>query len=231
MRFLRPFVFLVGPFMLGAMLSEEADADLIRNGSFEDTPGPANGQGILPSEWINVRPVGADTYSNDGSYGLFPHASGNFTGVIAYAGIRWIAGGLGGSSNVLAESFGQVLTTPLTPGTEYTLSANLIQAKRLDLDNPGGYHILLADGASLTTTVQVGSLDPTTDLDEWEPRELTFVAPTGAASLPMLVFEPYLVSGGGTYPGIDAVSLVPEPSTLALLCIAALGVFGWRRRE
>ena len=53
-------------------LSSAANANLIKNASFEDVPDASTGQGILPSDWVNIPPPTptADTYSNDGSYGV-----------------------------------------------------------------------------------------------------------------------------------------------------------------
>lgn len=193
----------------------QAQANLIRNASFEAVPSAATGQGILPSDWIQLAPdPGADTYSNDGSYGLLPSANGNFTGVSAFDGIRWVAGW-----SIIPESFGQSLTDPLTPGVEYTLSAYLHEALRPDLANPGTYEIGLARDASLSGLVMLGQFDPTTDSGTWEQRSFSFVAPVGADTLPILVFRPTGSAAGTAYPGLDRVSLtaVPEPGSLALL--------------
>src|SRR5205814_5436698 len=97
-----------------------AAANLIRNGSFEQTPctTPCNqDQSYMPSEWFGLGYSG-DTYSNDGSYGLAPDAYGNFTGATAQDGIRWVA-----AYSAYPELFGQTLTAPLVPGATYTLGA------------------------------------------------------------------------------------------------------------
>lgn len=209
----------------------QAQANLIRNSSFETVPSSATGQGILPSDWIQLGPdPGADTYSNDGSYGLLPSVNGNFTGVSAFDGIRWIAGW-----SIVPETFGQSLTNPLTPGLEYTLSAFLHQAQRPDLANPGTYEIGLAQDASLSGLVMLGQFALTTDTGTWEQRSLTFVAPAGADTLPILVFRPTGTSAGTAYPGLDLVSLaaVPEPGSLALFGVGlpCLLVIGRARRR
>ncbi len=195
--------------VIGLMSAGVAQANLIVNGSFEDIEGPAYEQGILPPPWVQVSSVlpNADTYSNDGSYGLYPDDLGNFSGVTAFDGIRWVAGW-----SQHPESFGQYLNTPLTPGRQYEISAHLIQAKRSDLDNPGGYKLLLVDGVLPTASAVLGTLAPTTDSDSWEPRTMTFTAPANAASLPLLVFEPYASEPSAwAYPGIDSVSLMLVP--------------------
>ncbi len=222
-----------------------AESAIITNGSFETVPSGATGQGILPSGWLNAPIIvpGADTYSNDGSYGLAPSDFGNFTGVIAFDGIRWVAGSAFGrlstSTTVGGEAFGTTLAMALTPGTAYQLDAHLYQALRSDLNNPGGYHLFLASdnsAAGLAAATLLGALAPTTTgVGAWEARSLGFVAPLDAASRPFLVFAPYQATAGNTYPGIDAVvlsaSAIPEPSSLALFVLASTGLMAFRRRN
>jgi len=205
-----------------------AHANLIRNASFENVPSTQMSQGILPSDWLQLAPSpGADTYSNDGSYGLAPSGFGNFTGVTAFDGNRWIAGW-----SLVPETFGQILTTPLTPGNEYTLSAFLHQAVRGDLANTGSYEIGLASNASLSNLSVVGQFGLTSGPNVWESRSLTFIAPSAAPNLPFLAFKPIGSPQGNAYPGLDLVSLttsvtnpvpVPEPSSFLLIAIGLLG--------
>jgi hypothetical protein len=195
----------------------------------------------MPTGWQSVTST-PDTYSNDGSYGLPPSELGNFSGVTAFEGIRWVAGAAfsrtAASTTVGGESFGTTLLMTLTPGAAYQLDAHLYQALRSDLDNPGGYHLFLAQGSTpggLTGATLLGALAPTTGVDAWEARSLTFIAPLDAGSRPLLIFAPYKVSAGNAYPGIDAVSLtataaaVPEPASLILFALGGVGLFTGRR--
>jgi hypothetical protein len=210
-------------------VNDTALSNLIVNGSFEAIPNNNTGQGRLPSDWVRVTST-ADTYSNDGSYGLSPNGFGNFPGVTAVDGKRWVAGGAFGraasSASVGGESFGTILATTLTPGEAYLLDAQLYQALRSDLDNPGGYHLFLATdntASGRAGAFRLGALSSTTGVDAWEARSLRFIAPRDANLRPFLIFAPYQASDGNAYPGIDAVSLlpVPEPSITVLL---ALGI-------
>jgi hypothetical protein len=185
--------------------------NLLRNPGFEDIPDPPlTGQGVMPSEWFPIS-LTPDTYSNDGSYGLSPSAFGNFPGVTAASGLRWVAGA---QSISLTETFAQTLTTPLTPGATYRLSGVLHEAIRADLTNPGAYTVALATGPAGQGAVAVGRWDETTgEQNGWEPRSFTFVAPPDADSRPVIVFVPTFNpdSRATTYPGLDDVVLELVP--------------------
>ena len=213
-----------------------AEAQLISNGSFETIPGQANGQGILPSGWLPVT-VSPDTYSNDGTFGLSPGDFGNFTGVTAFDGTRWVAGAAFGraatDTAVGGESIGTTLVMTLTPGNIYRLDAHLYQAVRPDLNNPGGYHLFLASDATasgVAAAVLLGALSSTSGIDAWESRSLTFVAPVDANSRPLLILAPYQATTGNSYPGIDNLSLIAVPEPVSIL-LASVGVIvGTSRR-
>lgn len=230
---------LVAGFLLMAATSA-ANANLIRNASFEDVPSSATGQDMMPSEWVasNVSP---DTYSNDGSYGLSPTGYGNFNGVTAYDGIRWVAGW----SSAGQERFGQTLTDNLVLGTEYDFSSYLHQAYRPDLNHSGGYEVYLtsAYNDSPTSGEYLGYLGETTNFAEgWQQYSFSFTATAEMASLDFLMFAPTKFGAGEAYPGLDLVSLeaassggggiaVPEPTSVALMGLGLLGLSFARRKK
>ena len=205
-----------GPFaglLMGVLIafgSSPALANLLRNPSFEETPceTPCNQvQGSVPAEWLS--PLGSpDTFSNDGSYGLKPGDFGNFSPEArAQDGIRWLVGW----SN-LPEIFCQELTAPLTPGKVYVLSAFMLEAVRADLAHPGTYQLELWDVPNSFTADKIilGSMSPPiANQVEWEPASLTFTAPPASDTHPVLVFVPKSEDAdvGGSYPGLDNVSL------------------------
>jgi PEP-CTERM motif len=233
------------------MLGTRAEAGFITNGSFETVPGTGSGfqgQGLLPTGWATVN-SSPDTYSNDGSYGLPPNAQGlgNFTGVTAFDGIRWVAGAsfgrVSGGAISSAESFGTTLTAALTPGQTYELDAELHQALRSDLNNPGAYDVYLASGntpSGIAGAELLGSFAPTTSAADWEARSVTFVAPANAGSRLFLFLVPYQASGTNSYTGLDALSLTqqggilaaPEPATVTLLGVGGISCLAvsWRKR-
>lgn len=205
--------------------------ELFLNAGFEDIPGPASGQGLLPTHWIPIS-QSADTYSNDGSYGLFPFEFGNFPGVVAHAGLRWVAGA-NINQSAGGESFGQILSVPLQAGVMYRVEGWLHQALRSDLNNPGGYDLWL-DKGNFADRLLVGHLgDTVSPTASWGLYSAEFTAPTNASEYTRFVFGPLASGNWGAYPGIDDVSLsaVPEPSLgLALICgLAALSARRWRR--
>jgi len=180
-------------------------ANLLRNPSFEAIPGLQQGEGLLPNDWVIIAST-PDTYSNDGSYGLPPQALGNFPGVLARDGIRWVAAW--GTST--PEVFGQQLSSPLLPNQTYRITAWLHQALRSDVAHPGTYELLLAMSPPTPQTSLVLGRFPATTMPQWELRSLVFTAPPDSTSRPWLVFRP--VPTGtvpSTYPGLDALNLEP----------------------
>ncbi len=114
-------------------------ANLLPNPSVETIPGPQQGEGLTPSKWVIIG-VTPDTYSNDGPCGLPPNALGNFTGVVARDGIRWVAA----SGTTTAEMFGQLLASPLLLNRTDRITSWLHQAMPSDLAHPGTYELPLA---------------------------------------------------------------------------------------
>ncbi len=215
------------------VVSFNINANLIRNASFEDVPNASTGvQGILPSEWV-VANVTPDTYSNDGSFGFLPSAGssgGNFTGVTAYDGIRWVAGW----SSAGQERFGQFLSENLTTGVDYTMSGFLHQAVRPDLNNPGGYEIYLTDTSSTTPAsgAYLGFLGQTRSTSEgWQQYSFSFTATAEMSGLSFLMFAP--TSDTSAYPGLDSVSLsaVPVPAAVWLFGSGLIGLIGFARHK
>jgi len=195
----------IGTFTLA--FTGDRSPNLLRNPGFEDVPGPFTGQGLLPSNWV-IESWSPDTYSNDGSFGLPPEAYGNFPGVTAHEGLRWVAGAWAGS---IIESFGQQLSEPLVPNAEYRLTAWLHQALRPDIAHPGAYEVYLATEANEASGVSVGRLADTIGL-EWQEKVLTFTTPADADERPWIIFVPIPANPNQwTYPGMDSVSLTQLP--------------------
>lgn len=213
-----------------------SEASILNNESFEAVPGPAYSQGILPSDYATAAGpfiVGADTYSNDGSYGLFPSDFGNFPGVSAEDGIRFVAAADFGGG--VREAFGQLLSVPLTPNALYRFSGFVQESPRL---GNGGYELLLSPSISMFDAgiVSVGLIGPTTTESGWELRTLDFTAPVNANQLSYIIFSPYSSSPNGAYIGLDNLSLtvVPEmPSwgLIGIVCVPAMLFIARRRRQ
>jgi hypothetical protein len=113
------------------------------------------------------------------------------------------------------------LTAPLIPGQEYTLSAYLREAVRIDLAHPGTYQIELWNATDNSADkIVIGSFQPLiANQNAWELRTLIFTAPLGADTHPVLAFRPLGSAEGDAYPGIDNVVLaafspVNQPPTI-----------------
>lgn len=222
---------------LAVLSNSYASAGYILNGSFEASAGYfQTQQGVMPPNWVATK-QSPDLYSTNGSFGLAPSDYGNFTGASAQDGLGWVAGW-----SLVEETFAQNLATTLTPGAEYSISGYLLQSKRPDLDNPGGYSILLNSTNSFSgPLVQVATWQPTTNSDSWEYRNATFTAPTNANSLNWIIFRPYDSGSGSAYPGLDNVSLtagpgvslnaVPEPSSCLFVATSMITFVYVRRRS
>jgi hypothetical protein len=216
-----------------------AAVNLFRNPSFEMIPGPAAGQGVLPSEWLQTGDIvpGADTYSVDGSYGLSPGEFDHWPGQTAQDGIRWVAGGDFSGGNNEAIGQGQSLADMLVVGQLYQLSGYVKNDTRASSGGNAGFRVLLAESPSiLAPNVEVGSLQPATSSTQWQPRGFSFIAPNEAAAWNTIIFKPFAETPGGfVYPALDSVSLmlVPEPGALVTLatCLLPLLLAGRRLRR
>ncbi len=183
-------------------------AEFIINGSFEDIFVSRQGQGLLPLKWINTGPLrpGADTFSNDGSYGLYPDAFDIFTGAKAYNGKRWI-----GCWSWGPKSIAQNLAKKLQPGSSYKLSAFIRMATRPDIAHAGTFMIALATDITLRSKIILGQFDPVNKPNTWVKRELIFIAPEKSLALPILVFTPVAFkSKKKAYIGLDLVGLTEQ---------------------
>ncbi len=189
--------------MQDGLSAEVAVVNLLRNPSFEIVPGPQQGQGLLPTDWVMIA-LTPDTFSNDGSYGLPPHAFGYFPGVVARDAIRWVAA----LATTTAEMFGQQLSSPLLPSQNYRLTGWLHQAPRADLANPGSYEFLLATSSTTPQSAVVLGRFPSTTQPQWERRTLQFTAPADATSRPWLVIRPVPTGTvASVFPGLDGLIL------------------------
>ncbi len=227
---MKRYGFLIIAFALTAC-ANIASANLFLNPGFEGVPNNGTGQGLLPSDWLSVA-QSADTYSNDGSYGLFPWEFNNFPGVVAHSGLRWVAGA-NINQSAGGEIFGQTLSAPLVAGITYRVEAWMHQALRQDLNNPGGYDLWLHKG-NFADRLYVGHIgDTTSPTAGWNPFSDEFVAPTNASEYTRFAFAPLAAGEWGAYPGIDDVSLdaVPEPASLLAIAFGGLALLAQRRRH
>lgn len=214
--------------------SATCNADLIVNGSFENVPGTNLGQGFLPSDFLQVGNVtpGADTWSNNGSYGVTPGDFGSFDGSSAQHGNRFVAGADFGNGGI--EAISQELANALTPGIQYEMSGYILDGHAFGT-RIGGYDLFLSANPEFDDPgrILIGQFGPTDGSFDWQFQSFSFTAPTGSDSRPFLIFSPFTtVPNREAYIGLDNIRLaaVPEPSTACFIGLALMGMVGARRR-
>lgn len=226
------------PILLATLLclltSSTCRADLIVNGSFENVPGTNLGQGFLPADFLQVGNVtpGADTWSNDGSYGVTPGDFGSFVDASAQHGNRFVAGADFGNGGI--EAIGHQLATTLTPGFEYEMSGYILDGHAFGT-RIGGFELFLSANPDFDDPgrISIGQFGPTDGSFDWQFKSFSFVAPADADSRSFLIFSPFTtVPNREAYVGLDNIRLtvVPEPSAAFLACLGLVGIFGVRRR-
>ena len=203
--------------------------NLLINGDFEMVPNPPQCApneplSCMPSSWYAVS-ITPDTYSVDGSYGIEPGFGGNFPGVHAQSGMRFVAAwafrlGCGGPlpqvgcgaqpAGLYAETFAQTLTTPLHPGCSYELSASLLLGPRSCQSRPGTYDVYLTGlpATAGTDCTLLGSLTPVSSINLWQGSSFQFVAPPGSDAPRAILFVPrHTGEVAESYVAIDSVVL------------------------
>lgn len=205
-------------------------ANMLVNGDFEvgAVGGTPIGHAETPAPWTSSAFgnafVNYDTFENSGTTGLPPSYVGLFTGATAPSGVRF-AGGWN------FEELSQLLSTPLTPGQPYMISA---LQRPCNPHPPSGYEIWLGSGPGTPVTM-VGAF-PMSPAGVWTPQSLNFNAPANALSNPWVIIKSYSISATGqpqqVYVGIDDIYLdqVPTPGAGALAAIAGFVLVGRRRR-
>ena len=189
------------------MIGPAAQANLISDGGFELglTAGP-NTFAIVPTG----DPLGAWTVIGEKQVAMLGTPF-DATGVPPFEGDEVLHLGEFRSNNGVMQSF------PTAVGVEYQLHFSGIGWA----GEPATVHVEVGD--LVTDVAQIPS--------EWTTHSLTFTATDSTSTL---ILQNETSAGPGENPGavtIDAVSVVPEPTTLALLGCGILAAAATRRRR
>jgi hypothetical protein len=202
-----------------------AQADLLTNGSFEDTGGTFVGDGnkvdVLPSGssaipgWTTVNGVPTAWIENGSPYGISASDGQFFLDLTSYANFGTYGG--------VTQSFAT------TAGADYTLTFDLgYGGNSSGFDGPVSVQVT-AGGSSGTFTSGSGFQNPAV----WDTKTFNF---TATSALTQLTFIG-LSTAGGFYIGLDnadveaaTVGAVPEPSTIYLLGIVLVALAILRHR-
>jgi hypothetical protein len=210
-----------------SVLANEARANLITNGGFDDVDGKFVDNTGTGGDVVAVGSSDITGWTISGNYGALWIPNGGL-----YGGLRPSPGNpspflvdLTGTANSSPfDSVSQTITT--TAGAHYTLTFDLGSAIQWGIQDG-------VTASAGSTSANFISTNPTTSTNFWNSSEtLNFVA-SGSSTLIALAG-----SSGFSYIGVDNVSVVetspggvPEPSTWAMILLGFAGVayMGYRR--
>jgi len=196
-------------------LSGQALAQIVTNGGFGTTGSTGNLPGSAPSGWTYVAGNGSGCLiagSNFTGCGFSTTNPGNSPNGGNYVAIS--------TNNTSAAGTIQQTIGALIVGTRYTLSFFVGQEA--------------AGSGPIRWTVTLGGVTLATIVDSvagWTttPIAITFTA-TAPQSNGLLAFAASTTSGGPPVASLDGVS-IPEPGSIALFGLGALGMVGLHRRK
>lgn len=198
------------------LLAASAASAQITNPGFDVGFVAGGGHAEVPTPWNSTGPgnpfVSFDTFDDSGANGMAPSTAGLFPGVTAHSGHRW-AGGWD------FEDMHQLLSSPLTPGQQYTVSAWVHAPDTTFGYAVGGWEFGL--GATASSTPAIFAVFPATATwaAGWIFQSATFTAPPTSASTPYFFPRVYKPGSLSTYMAIDDIDIraVPAPGALALM--------------
>jgi hypothetical protein len=210
------------------ILAGYAQANLLTNGSFENTGGTftgdvnkvqilASGSSTIPG-WTTTNGTFTAWLENGNPYNI-PAADGSFfLDLTGYADAVTFGG--------VTQSFAT------TVGTNYTLTFDLGHGGNSGaFGGPVSVNVSVG-GAPTTFTSASGTPNPAV----WELETYNFTATSSTTVLSIIGHS----TAGGQYIGLDnadveiaAVTAVPEPATFGIVCVALIGLaaFGMRERK
>jgi hypothetical protein len=190
----------------------------IFNGSFEAGTAYSGAPNVFvsgtPAPW-QATSFTPDCFDNTGVDGWgfagIPIYDNMFAQMPAADGVRFL--GFAAGSN-FSEAFKQTMA-PLVGGNIYTLTAQIaVDDFGKAIPYGGPYRGRGAVDVRINGT-SVGQFAPNTASYTWEARSVTFVAPTASSYEVEFVAMVDPLTGLPSYMGMDDVSIVPEPWSLA----------------
>ncbi|HEY4234256.1 MAG TPA: DUF642 domain-containing protein [Lacipirellulaceae bacterium] len=222
-RFRRTFVAIIGACFAGLSSNAQA-ANLLTNPSFE------LGTFVNRGDGFQILPIGSTTIAdwtvvNDSlAWGTVPNSAAGVNPITPFDGSFFLD--LQGDGTFSAPYGGVMQTLTTVSGQQYHLAFNL--GTEQSASSPATHGPISVTATAGSTSLPF-TFDPGGTGTQWGEFGFDFTA--SSSSTPISIVG--AVTTGGAYIGLDLVSvtLVPEPSTVALSACGALALLIGARRK
>lgn len=206
--------------IIGTTTSLTRAANLLTNGSFEQ-----GAFGSPPNGFTSLTPgstaiTGWTVFNDQIAWGTTP----NFTPITAQDGLKFLDLQDPGATPAPYGGVTQTISTTMGQLYRLTFYIGLLENNSFDPNLGGPITIRAAAGATSGDFVFAA---PANSGMHWMPFDLDFTATSASTAISLLGI------GGENFLGVDnaSVTAVPEPSTLILGTLAAIGLIGYCCRQ